>query len=406
MNKENIISVLREMADLLEITEANAFEIRGVRNAAQGLDDWTGDFESAVNSATLTEIDAVGKKTAAIISDLAREDWSAEVDRVRALVPEKLPGLLRFRGLGPKRVRTLWQQLGIESPDDLKRAADEGQVQALKGFGPKTVEKILSSIEYFEDRPPPSSVRTDLSDDVIRPSRDSSGAIWAGTSGYSYPQWKGSFYPDEIRTDDLLKFYASQLGTVEINNTFYRFPSSDVVESWKSRTGDDFQFSLKAHRQVTHQKRLAASATRNIVEFVQRASELGHRRGCILYQLPPDFQRDDQRLEHLLANLPPGPRYAVEFRHESWFDETVFEKLRNQNVACVSGDGEDDPQRQHVTADFIYVRLRRPNYSPDELDSWNDWFQSLQAENRDLLVYLKHDESGAVPCSIRDRWPA
>ncbi|MGI9519994.1 MAG: DUF72 domain-containing protein [Pirellulaceae bacterium] len=404
MQKDEVVSALREMADLLEITDANTFEVRAFRNASQGLEDWDGDLQQAASDAKLNEIPSIGKGIAQVITELVETGDASELQRVRGLVPDELPILLRFRGLGPKRVRALWQELGVESPADLQQAAEEGRVAKLKGFGAKTVEKIMASIEYFQDRDRPRELQHQWSETPLPHAPKSSGRIWAGTSGYSYPAWKGSFYPGDARTDDLLEHYSGQLNTVEINNTFYRFPSQKVVTQWLAQTPDHFHFALKAHRRVTHQMRLSPASRDRIIEFVDRCGQLGSRLGCLLYQFPPDFARDDTRLDLLLATLPEGPRYAVEFRHDSWRDDAVLKRLRDRNIAWVSGDAENEPPEQCVTADFVYTRLRRTAYSSDELDGWNRWFDEQRKANRDVLAYLKHDDSGEIPKAIVQRW--
>ena len=405
MHKDDVIAILREMADLLEITEANSFEVMAYRNGAQGLEEWNGDLHQAVDKSTLTDIPSIGKGLSQVITDLIQTSSSDELVRIRGSVPETLPMLLRVRGLGPKRVRALWQELGVESPDDLRRAADEGRIQSLRGFGAKTVERIISSLDYLQKSQDQSKSVSHINREEMPKAPISSGRIWAGTSGYSYPQWKGSFYPDDARSDDLLEHYARQLGTVEINNTFYRFPSVKVIQQWKSQTPDQFHFAIKAHRRITHQLRLSEPARDRIIEFVDRCGQLEARLGCILFQLPPDLSRDDRRLDLLLDCLPSGPRFAVEFRHESWFADDLLEKLRERNVACVSGDAENEAPRQVVTSDFVYARLRRSHYSDEELDSWNEWFEVQRSENRDVLAYLKHDDTGAAPTAIATRWP-
>ena len=401
MDKDRIVKALIEIAELLEITDASRFEFQAFRNAASSLDDWSGDLEEAVANDSLVSISGVGKGTSKVIGDLYKTGNSEELARVRGLVPDELPHLLRFRGLGPKRVKTLWNELGITGPDDLEKAIQNGGVQNLKGFGPKMIEKMQDSLEYFRgtatEKPLPK-----LSD--VPQAVPSTGKIFAGTSGYSYPQWKGSFFPAKAKTDDLLRFYAEKLNTVEINNTFYRFPSEKVVTQWKTQTPEDFQFSLKVHRRVTHQMRLNSATKIRIQEFVDRCSVLQSRLGCILFQLPPDFERDDERLDKLLDAIPAGPRYSIEFRHPSWFDDAVFSKLESKDVACVSGDSEDQPPGQFLTASFVYVRLRKTAYSADELDEWNQWFSDQRAAKRDVLVYLKHDETGSAPIEIEKRW--
>ena len=402
MNKEQVVQALREMADLLEITDANRFEYSAIRSGADGIENWSGDIEQAAADGTLTGIPAVGKGIASTVSDLVTSGSSEQLDRVRSLVPEELPLLLRFRGLGPKRVRALWNELNIESPRDLEQAIQEERVQKLKGFGAKTVQKMLESIEYFRNNAPSEKPLPTLA--AVPVAIKSTGRIFAGTSGYSYPQWKGSFYPEKTKTDQLLSYYANKLNTVEINNTFYRFPSEKVVQQWMSQTPEEFQFAFKAHRRVTHQMKLSAATRKRIHEFVERCSVLGSRLGCILFQLPPDFERDDDRLENLLGSLPDGPRFAVEFRHESWLHDDVMARLKQKNIACVAGDSGADPQLKIATADFVYVRLRKPAYSAGELDQWNLWFNEMRKQKRDVLVYLKHDETGDAPNAIAERW--
>ena len=309
MEKDEVVSALREMADLLEITGANKFEYLAIRSGAQGLEDWSGDLKQTAADNQLTEIPSVGKGIAATIAALVQHGQSSEYDRVRNLVPPELPKLLKFRGLGPKRIKMLWQDLGVESPDQLEKATQDGRVQELKGFGPKMVEKILSSIEYFRNADFPTKPIPQLQN--VPTALKANGRMLAGMSGYSYPKWKS-------KTDMLLDHYSDKLATVEINNTFYRFPSEKVVNEWKSQTPENFQFAFKAHRRVTHQMRLSPGTRIRIQEFVERCSVLESRLGCILFQLPPDFERDDTRLETLLGSLPSGPRYAVEFRHASW----------------------------------------------------------------------------------------
>lgn len=402
MLKEDIVQSLKEMADLLEILEASRFEYMAFRNAASALDDWEGDIETAAHEGTVTDIPTIGKGTAKVITELVTKDNSSDLQSVRARVPEKLPALLRFRGLGPKRVRTLWKELNIESIEDLQQAINDGSVAQLKGFGAKTVESMQSSIDYYQSEQRP--IKSDNKAKEIPVSITSSGKVISGTSGYSYPAWKGCFYPDKCKTADLLEHYSALLPAVEINNTFYRFPSEQVVEQWKSQTPDGFQFSLKAHRRITHQARLNDNTRKNIREFVERCSILGARLGCILFQLPPDFERDDSKLNNLLSSLPAGPRYAIEFRNNSWHHRSVYMQLTQNNIACVSGDSEKDKPIKLVTADFVYARLRKSNYTASELDAWNDWFKGQQQSNVDVLVFLKHDETGVAPNTIRQLW--
>lgn len=402
MQKDQIVESLKEMADLLEILEASRFEYGAFRNAATALADWSGDLDEIVKADKVTDIPTVGKGTAKIIVELSVSGESTDLAGVRAQVPEQLPMLLRFRGLGPKRVRTLWRELGIESPDDLEKAIKDGSIASLKGFGSKTVDSLQSSIEYFRNNKPAAAQHQ--ANIEIPKSIDSSGKLFPGTSGYSYPKWKGSFYPAKAKTAELLQHYSEFLPAVEINNTFYRFPSEQVVEQWKSQTPDDFQFALKAHRRITHQMRLNENSKKNIREFVERCSVLGSRLGCILFQLPPDFERDDERLSNLLEALPHGPRYALEFRHQSWYVDEVFNQLKAENIACVCGDSAKAKPKVLATADFVYARLRKTSYSVAELDQWHSDLEKHQEEGRDVLLFLKHDDTGDAPNAVQERW--
>jgi uncharacterized protein YecE (DUF72 family) len=404
MDKTQVIERLLEMADLLEITDANVFEMMAHRNAARSLEDWWGDLEEAVQRGTLTEIPAIGKGLARVVTDLVTTESSAELERLRGLVPPELTRLLRVRGLGPKRVRMLWRELGVESPAQLKVAAESGQVQTLRGFGPKLVQQILTSLPRLDEKPASRPAPATEATTRRLPAPTGQSRLWVGTSGYSYPLWKGTFYPADARTEDLLQLYAERLSTVEINNTFYRFPSQRVIQQWNAQTPDHFRFAIKAHRRFTHLLRLGEAAHEGIVEFVQRCVELRDKLGCILFQLPPNLARDDARLSSLFAALPAGPRYALEFRHASWLDDAVLDRLRAHNVACVSGDADDEEARRFATADFVYVRLHRTSYTDDQLDQWQQWFDAQRAEQRDVLAYLKHDETGGTPLVVLNRW--
>jgi uncharacterized protein YecE (DUF72 family) len=401
--KEDVVRTLREMGDLLEITDANAFEVMAFRNGAQSLDDWYGDLEETVAAEKLTEIPAIGKGLSKIIADLVRTGSSDELVRVRSLVPPELPRLLRVRGLGPKRVRTLWRELGVENPSDLRREAAAGRVQALRGFGAKTVEGFLAGLDYLENAATRPARSPGLKTRALVPAARAAGRMWAGMSGYSYAPWKGAFYPEDARPDEFLELYAKRLATVEINNTFYQFPSEKIVGQWNSQTPAHFRFALKANRRITHLSRLGPAARQHIVDFVERCGQLGAKLGCILFQLPPDFARDDAKLDMLLDTVPAGPRYAVEFRHASWFADEVLDKLCGRNVACVAGDGQHQVEPRVVTADFVYVRLRG-TYDEGELDVWQEWFAEQVGQKRDVLAYLKHDDDGAGPAAWAARF--
>ena len=402
MQQQEIVSRLAEIADLLEVAEANEFEVAAFRRAANALDEWTGDLAAKVDSEEVTSIPSIGKGIAQVVVDLFLDRESEDDVRVRALVPKGIPELLKVRGLGPKRVRALWKQLDIKNLQELRNAAESGQIQTLKGFGAKTVEKLLKSLDYLER---PVEVKTRKADDIqLEPHRAASGLVTVGMSGYSYPDWKGTFYPEDAKTKDLLVHYAARFATVEINNTFYRFPTEKVLQQWIAQTPDEFQFALKAHSRITHKLRLSAATEQTIIDFVERCGLLGSKLGCILFQLPPDFRRDDAKLDFLLSTLPNGPRYAIEFRHDSWFEASVLQKLQSNNISLVAGDGPGSSALRETTADFVYARLRRDNYAKDELSDWQRWFAEQSKPKRDVMAYFKHDDAGHAGVTIASLW--
>ena len=219
--------------------------------------------------------------------------------------------------------------------------------------------------------------------------------VWIGTSGYSYPAWKGSFYPEDLPNKEMLSFYGRRLGAVEINNTFYRMPRESVLENWAEAVPDGFRFALKASRRITHFKRLQ-NAEEETEYLVQTAAVMADRAGVILYQLPPNFRRDDDRLARFVDQLPNPGTSAFEFRHASWFDEGVFDILRSRNSAlCLAetDDGDDAPLVE--TANWTYVRLRRSAYSTEELEGWA---ARLRASGWDrVYAFFKHEDAGVGP---------
>lgn len=220
-------------------------------------------------------------------------------------------------------------------------------------------------------------------------------AIYAGTSGYSYKEWKGVFYPEKISPKDMLADYATKLPAVEINNTFYRLPKKDVIETWAQQVGDDFRFVLKASQRITHFKRL--KDTGEILGFLfENAAVLGERLGVVFFQLPPNFKKDLDRLGPFLEQLPDDVRIAFEFRHETWFDEEVFDLLGKHNRALCLADTDDDLDVPLVsTADWGYLRLRRPNYRKPALEKWIRWIG--EQGWKDAFVFFKHEDEGAGP---------
>ena len=216
-----------------------------------------------------------------------------------------------------------------------------------------------------------------------------------GTSGWSYKEWKGSFYPEKLAAKDMLRFYSQHFGTVEVNNTFYRMPKNEVVEGWAAEVPEDFAFVLKAPKRITHDRRLGDVA--DSVEYLLRtASALGPRQGPFLIQLPPNFKKDLDRLRAFLGLLPPPARAAFEFRNASWFDDEVFEALRARDVALCIADTEDGVDTPFVaTASWGYLRLRDVDYGDDDFRAWVEKVRAPAWS--EAWVFFKHEEQGTGP---------
>jgi uncharacterized protein YecE (DUF72 family) len=219
--------------------------------------------------------------------------------------------------------------------------------------------------------------------------------LYVGTSGYSYKEWKGSFYPAKLPAKDMLSFYASRLPAVEINNTFYRLPQKSVLETWKQQVPSNFKFAVKASQRITHFKRLnnVAEETRYLLDT---AAALEEQLGVILFQLPPNMKKDVPRLAEFLDILPEHTRVAFEFRHPTWFEDDVLQLLTQQNVPLCISDTDDLPIT-HIdrTADWGYLRLRRVNYSDENLAKW---LEDIRKQNwKDTFVFFKHEDEGTGP---------
>jgi uncharacterized protein YecE (DUF72 family) len=216
-----------------------------------------------------------------------------------------------------------------------------------------------------------------------------------GTSGYSYKEWKGSFYPEKLPAKDMLGYYSERLNTVEINATFYRMPQPSMLETWKEQVPKQFRFALKAPQRVTHFKRLK-EVEQETNYFLETASVLKDQLGVVLYQLPPNMKKDIERLDAFVKLLPSQPRSAFEFRHPTWFDDDVLEILRSRNLALCISDTDDLPVT-HIdkTADWGYLRLRRVNYSEENLRDWLD--QIEKQEWKETFVFFKHEDEGTGP---------
>ncbi len=219
--------------------------------------------------------------------------------------------------------------------------------------------------------------------------------LHVGTSGYSYKEWKGSFYPEKLPAKEMLRYYAERLSTVEINATFYRLPQQSMLENWQEQVPANFKFSHNASQRITHFTRL--KETEEITKyFLDTAAVLGNQLGVVLFQLPPNMKKDLPRLETFLAQLPETTPAAFEFRHPTWFEDDVLELLRSQNRPLVVSDTDDLPV-SHIdkTADWGYLRLRRVNYSEENL---TDWVTRIREQHwNDTFVFFKHEDEGTGP---------
>ena len=226
-------------------------------------------------------------------------------------------------------------------------------------------------------------------------------AIRIGTSGYNYPEWRGSFYPEKFPAAKMLPYYAERFATVEVNYTFYRMPNAKTIAGWDALTPAGFCFALKAPQRITHFARLR-DVDVPLRYFLDTARALGPKLGPVLFQLPPNFAKDLGRLGDLLVQLPSGLRFAFEFRHASWLSDDVYEGLRGANAALCIADSEKSTTPLVTTADWGYLRLRDEGYTPEDVQTWGRRVKELGAAWRDAFIYFKHEESGIGPALARD----
>jgi uncharacterized protein YecE (DUF72 family) len=219
--------------------------------------------------------------------------------------------------------------------------------------------------------------------------------LLVGTSGYSYKEWKGSFYPEDLPAKEMLSYYASRLPAVEINNTFYRMPQRSMLENWGEQVPASFRFSIKATQRITHFKRL--KDTEDETKYLlDTAAVLEDRLGVVLFQLPPNMKKDLPRLEEFLKCLPQETRAAFEFRHPTWFEDDILELLSANNRALCISDTDDLPvTRIDRTADWGYLRLRRVEYTEANLKEWLDRVRDQKW--KDTFVFFKHEDEGTGP---------
>ena len=219
--------------------------------------------------------------------------------------------------------------------------------------------------------------------------------LYVGTSGYSYKEWKGTFYPEDLPDKQMLRFYGERFRSVEINNTFYRMPKTSVLEAWAKEVPADFMFVLKASQRITHHQRLK-DADGSVSYLLEVAGALKERLGPLLFQLPPYLRKDAPRLREFLVLLPSDRRAAFEFRHQSWFDDEVFGLLRDHRAVLCIAEAENDLEIPFVsTADWGYLRLRRPDYGDAELKTWVE--RVRQQGWQDAFIFFKHEDEGKAP---------
>ena len=223
---------------------------------------------------------------------------------------------------------------------------------------------------------------------------------WVGTSGFSFKEWKPSFYPKEVSAKDFLRFYASQFDTVEIDGTFYRVPRPPAIEAWKGNTPESFRFAFKATQFITHFQRLKLPS--NAFDFWLKAMDaMGPRLGIALYQLPPNFQADLDRLGTFLDALPADMPSAMEFRHESWLTYDCYRLLEQHDVALCIHDSNENTTPIRLTAPRTYVRLRRDEYTDELLGEWRGRIRSWVKDGVDVFAYIKHEENPDAPLLAR-----
>ena len=226
--------------------------------------------------------------------------------------------------------------------------------------------------------------------------------LLVGTSGYAYKAWKGVFYPEKLPQKQYLTFYGENFDSVEINNTFYKMPSESVLEGWAEQVPDEFQFVLKVSRRVTHFKRLKECD--EVMDYVlSTAATLGDKLGPLLFQLPPNFKADVDRLAAFLATLPQKRQIAFEFRHPTWDDDEVRAALKEKGAVYVAAEVDPDEDEEaapeetpiYPTGSWGYMRLRKVDYSDDELRRWKE--RILEQSWDRAFVFFKHEDKGTGP---------
>jgi uncharacterized protein YecE (DUF72 family) len=218
-----------------------------------------------------------------------------------------------------------------------------------------------------------------------------------GTSGWIYKHWRGTFYPKDLPQKEWLAFYAERFDTVEINFSFYRLPKKETFEAWRDQAAPDFRYAVKGSRFITHMKKLGDPET-HVRLFTERLEGLGDRTGPVLWQLPPQYKRNEVRLEAFLAALPAAYRHAIEFRHASWLVESVYARLTRHGVALCIPDHPEIPKALKLTTDWTYLRFhagaREGDYTDAELDTWAGHIRDFRAQGAAVWAYFNNDWRG------------
>jgi uncharacterized protein YecE (DUF72 family) len=219
---------------------------------------------------------------------------------------------------------------------------------------------------------------------------------WLGTSGFQYPEWKGGFYPEKLPVSKMLAYYSERFSSTEINYTFRQIPKESTVAKWVEGTPENFRFTFKAPQKVTHFAKLKNCGD-TMAYFHQVMLGLGEKRGAVLVQLPPNFEKDAGVLGEFLKGLPKKMKAALEFRHESWFDEEIYDLLRKHDIALCLAESAEVVTPREVTADFGYLRLRREDYTDKELAEWAEFVKKQSKRWSDVFIYFKHEVRGVGP---------
>jgi len=221
-------------------------------------------------------------------------------------------------------------------------------------------------------------------------------SVWVGTSGFSYPEWKGLFYPPELPDRQMLAYYATRFSAVEIDSTFYRIPSAKTIEAWRDATPADFRFAIKASQQITHRQRLRIPSEA-LTYLTSAVQPLEVRLGLVLYQLPPFLKYDLSKLQAFLEVLPSSFRSAFEFRHPSWFVPEVYQLLEHHGAVLCIHDSDEGCSPMVLTAPAVYVRLRRDHYSDEAREEWRARWRSWAASGTEVFAYIKHKDNPDAP---------